>query len=99
MRLLAPLAAASLLALGCGTPPCQELGERICMCTNIGKDACRTQVQDQLKNVHPADAVCEDYLATCRSEKAAEAGAEFCEWLLTAAGKQACGIAPPLTPP
>ncbi len=93
MRLHALLAAASLHALGCGTSPCQELGERICGCTGIGKDNCRTQVQDQLKNTDPGDAVCETYLATCRSENAAADGAEFCEWILTAKGKQSCGIA------
>jgi hypothetical protein len=86
------LAAVPLLALGCGTPPCQELGERICMCTGIGKDSCKTQVSDQLKSADPGDAVCEQYLATCTSENASSVGAEFCEWLVTEGGKRACGI-------
>lgn len=93
MRHLALLAVASLL--GCGTPPCQELGERLCSCTGIGKEACKTQVQDQLKNVHPTDAQCEGYLATCGSDAPNfPKGADFCEWINTDAGKVACGIAP-----
>ncbi len=94
MRPLVLVAAVSLLALACGTSPCQELGERICGCTNIGKAACRTQVQDQLKTQDPGDAVCETYLPTCTNEAAKAQGAEYCEWILTAAGKEACGIAP-----
>ena len=89
MRLLAPLAVASLLALGCGTPPCEELGERLCICTGLSKDSCKTQVEEQLKNVHPGDSTCDAYLATCNAPE----GVNFCEWLGTASGKQACGIA------
>ncbi len=95
MRLLPAIAAASLLATACGTPPCQELGERLCACTGLSKESCKTQVEDHLKNHDPGDAVCEHYLASCHED----AGTVFCEWLGTEAGKQKCGIAPPPPPP
>jgi len=91
MRRLAAAAVALVLA-ACGDSPCQELGERICRCQpGFGTDACKTQVENQLKNLDPSEDVCDAHLATCN----APPGAELCEWLLTSQGKQACGLAPP----
>jgi hypothetical protein len=90
MRRLLPLALA-LLAAACSDSPCQDLGERLCSCTGQSSDVCKTQVEQQLETAGLGDATCEDYLASC----SAPAGTTLCEWLLTADGKQACGIAHP----
>lgn len=96
MRPLARLAVASLLALGCGEPPCQELGERLCGCTGLGASDCKAQVEEQLKSADPGDSACDGYLQSCDSGAPAfPPGADFCEWLGTEKGKQACGIAAP----
>ncbi len=92
MRLLAPLALATLLA--CSTSPCQELGERLCGCTGLGSDACKTQVEDDLKRNGMSDSTCDAYLASC----SAPANTDFCEWLLTEDGKKSCGITYQPTP-
>jgi hypothetical protein len=99
---LRPLAASFALALavlaaGCSKSPCQELGEKLCACTGVSKDACTSQVEDRLDNLDPplTEGRCDDVLATCN----APGNTTFCEWLLTADGKQACGIAPPPTTP
>jgi hypothetical protein len=81
--------ALALAALGCSESPCQELGERLCACTAAG-DTCETQVEGQLDSVDLTEGRCEEVLAVCN----APAGADFCEWLLTSDGKQACGLAP-----
>ena len=93
------VALASLLALAaaCSTSPCQELGERLCQCQpGTTKDTCKTQVQNQLKDLSPDESTCQKHLDQCN----APAGVDFCEWLLTANGKTACGLAPqpPPTP-
>ncbi len=90
MRLLATLALATLLA-ACSKDPCQELGERICSCSGIGTDACKTQVEDGLKQHGMDEATCDKYLASCNEPD----GVAFCEWLLTEAGKTNCGITAP----
>ena len=87
------VALASLLALAaaCSTSPCQELGERICQCQpGTTKDTCKTQVQNQLKNVSPDEGFCQGRLNVCNAPE----GVDFCEWLLTAPGKTACGLTP-----
>ncbi len=89
MRALAPLVLGTLLA-ACSADPCQELGEKLCACTGLSSDSCKKQVQDDLKRHGMSDSTCDAYLASCN----APAGTDFCEWLLTAEGKQACGIAP-----
>ena len=89
-RLVPALALAlALLAAGCSTSPCQELGEKLCACTGLASSTCKTQVEEQLKAVDVSQGRCDAYLATCQ----APAGATFCEWLRTADGKVACGLA------
>jgi hypothetical protein len=90
MRRLLAIALASLAA-ACSTPPCQELGERLCSCTGVSGDTCKTQVEDQLKGAGLSDSTCEQYLSTCDSSQAPTGN--LCEWLNTAEGKRACGIA------
>ncbi len=94
MRRIAAASVFSLVlaAAGCGDSACQELGERICACQpGLGQDACKTQVEEQLNSNDPGDAFCEAHLNTCN----APSGGNLCEWLLTAGGKKACGLAPP----
>jgi hypothetical protein len=87
------LAALLLLALAaaCGSDPCQDLGERICAC-NPGSttDACQSLTESQLNDASLSDGYCDQLLASCT----APSGAVFCEWLLTADGKAACGLTP-----
>jgi hypothetical protein len=90
MRLLATFALATLLA-ACSDSPCQELGEKLCACTGLSSDSCKTQVEDDLKRHEMSDATCDTYLGTCNAPE----GADFCEWLLTEDGKRLCGIAIP----
>jgi hypothetical protein len=88
---LAALAVA--LAAGCSKSPCQELGEKLCVCTGLSTDACKTQVEEQLKKIDPSQAQldrCDQLLGSCKEP----AGAVFCEWLVTADAKVACGVAP-----
>lgn len=94
MRRLAALALLALAA-ACSDDPCQELGERLCAC-NAGatSDACESQTKDQLDDLSLSDGDCEERLAAC----SAPPGAVFCEWLLTADGKVACGLTPPPAP-
>jgi hypothetical protein len=89
------LAAVALLALavGCGDSPCQDLGERICSCNpGATTDACEAQTESQLEDADLSDDDCDRLLGTCN---AVPPGAQFCEWLLTADGKEACGLTPP----
>jgi hypothetical protein len=88
---LAALTLALALA-GCSDSPCQELGEKLCSCTGAG-DACEAQVKAQLDVLDLTRGGCEDVLRTCDERQPPEA--DFCEWLLTEDGKQACGMAPP----
>lgn len=98
------LAAALSLALlatglaGCSTP-CQDLGNKICDCGAGGTslDTCKQQIKNQLAAAHvtsDVENVCSAALDTCN----APGGATFCEWIETAAGKQACGFANPPAP-
>jgi hypothetical protein len=91
-RLAALLLATALAALAaCGPSPCQELGQRICSCQpGLSSATCKTQVEQQLKSTNPGDGVCDKFLASC----VPPAGIDLCEWMLTEAGKKACGIAP-----
>jgi hypothetical protein len=88
------LAAVLLLAAAaaCGVSPCQTLGERICGCQpGYSTDTCKTLVERQLKDSKPSDAQCQAWLDSCQPP----AGSDLCEYMLTAAGQQACGLAPP----
>jgi hypothetical protein len=93
-RLAAALLVAALAA--CGKSACQELGERICACQPGGETSgtCTTQVQQTLKTSSPGESRCEQYLGTCK----APAGGDLCEFMLTEAGKTACGLTPPPAP-
>lgn len=87
--------AAALLAAGC-TSPCEELGGRLCGCQPTGttRDTCERQVEARVNAANPdgdQEAFCEARLGTCNAPE----GATFCEWVLTAAGKEACGLAQP----
>jgi hypothetical protein len=96
---LALAACAAVLAAGCSTSPCQDLGEKLCACTGLSSDSCKTQVEEQLKKIDPSQAQldrCDQLLASCKEPD----GAVFCEWLLTVDAKIACGVAPaPATTP
>jgi hypothetical protein len=90
---LALAASAAVLAAGCSTSPCQELGEKLCVCTGLSSDACKTQVEEQLKKLDPSQAEldrCGQLLGSCKEP----GGAVFCEWLLTTDAKIACGVSP-----
>jgi hypothetical protein len=88
------LAAALVLAVAlsaCGTSPCQELGQRICACQpGLPSSTCKTQVEQQLKNANPGEGKCDQLLQSCQPP----AGVDLCEWMLTEAGKRACGLTP-----
>jgi len=93
-RLLAApaLAAIGLALAACGGGPCQDLGERLCACDpGTNADTCQRRVKAQLKDIDPSSAL-EDYCQARLDACNAPAGAEFCEWLLTPAGKDACGL-------
>jgi hypothetical protein len=93
-HLLACTAAAALLsAAGCSTP-CQELGDVVCKCTPTGtsQDTCKRQVASVVSSANPTTAqenYCSDRLDTCK----APTGVNFCDWLQSGAGKEACGLA------
>jgi hypothetical protein len=91
-RLAAPALAAALVALAaCGTSACQELGQRICACQpGLSSSTCKTQIEQQLKSSNPGESTCQHLLDTCN----APSGVDICEWMLTEAGKQACGLTP-----
>jgi hypothetical protein len=93
MRRLLAIAATLLLAAGC-TSPCQELGDRICKCgpTGTSTETCKRQVSNAVDGVDPTnaqEAICSNYLDSC----GAPAGTDFCDWVATASGKTACGLA------
>jgi hypothetical protein len=93
-RLPIVLAAAALaLAAACSSSPCQELGQKLCVCTGLTGDACKTQVEDQLKRLDPNQATldrCQTLLDSCREPL----GVIFCEWINTVDGSAACGLSP-----
>lgn len=93
MRRLA-LAALAVLAAAC-TSPCQELGDRICRCppTGVTKDTCETQVKNAVGSpTSSQEDVCSKLLDSCNGPD----GVDFCEWITTEAGKEACGLAYPV---
>ncbi len=90
MRRLA-LASLAALAAAC-TDPCQELGDRICQCPPAGvtTDTCKTQVKNAVGSpTSDQDSKCSALLDTCNAPD----GVDFCEWITTEAGKEACGLA------
>lgn len=94
MRRLLILAALALTLAACGDGPCQDLGERLCACEpGTTSDSCKRRVQDQLNDINPSSAL-EDYCQQRLDACNAPSGAEFCEWLLTEEGKDACGLTP-----
>lgn len=96
MRRLAAALLLSALA-ACGKSACQELGERICSCQpgGLSSSSCTTLVQQQIKDSSPGESTCQHYLDTCH----APANGDLCEFMLTPAGKVACGLAvPPPSP-
>ena len=91
-RALLLIAAVAGFAAGC-SKPCQDLGDRICKCqpTGTSTDDCKKQVSNVVSSVDPTkdqDALCSDLLDSCHAP-----GVDFCEWLATAEGKAACGLA------
>jgi predicted small secreted protein len=90
---IAALVAIATLAAGCSNP-CQDLGDRICDCnpSGVSTDTCKRQVSNMLDDANPSkdqESVCSDYLDRCDAPR----GADFCTWLSSAEGKQACGLA------
>lgn len=88
------LVIAAVTALAACTPPCEELGNRICKCAPTGTttDTCERQVSNIHDSADPSsseDARCSDYLDSCD----APSGVDFCEWLSSPTGKAACGLA------
>jgi hypothetical protein len=90
------LAAAALLAAlaACGTSHCQDLGQRICACQpGLDSSTCKTQVENLLKVSGPGEGKCAELLSSCStSNPNAPAGVDLCEWMLTDAGRFACGL-------
>lgn len=103
-RALLSLTAAALCTVGlagCGNA-CEDLAARLCGCAGGGtaSDTCKQQIKNQLNDVGLTAGdkdFCAQKLATCGPDPAS--GAEFCEWLNTQAGKEACGLAYPATLP
>ena len=92
MRRLLPLAALALplIAGGCGKSNCQQLLERICSCSGASSQSCTTTIEDELKAVNPSadqQTICGEKLQSCNASN-------FCEWILTAQAKEACGLSP-----
>jgi hypothetical protein len=84
----------SLAVLACSTP-CEELGNKFCSCfSGTTQDTCENQVEAQIDDANPNGAQ-EDYCQARLDECHAPSGASFCEWLDTADGKEACGLAHP----
>jgi hypothetical protein len=89
-RLTAALLVAALSA--CGKSACQELGERICNCQpgGLSTGSCTTLDEQELKSSSPGESACNHYLDTCK----APPNVDLCEYMLTPAGKAACGLTP-----
>ncbi|HUL58035.1 MAG TPA: hypothetical protein VLU43_02095 [Anaeromyxobacteraceae bacterium] len=99
MRLAHLLAPIALLAAGCPTPPCTELGQRYCTCLPAGtaRDACNNQIKNAVSAAHPSgsnDDLCNCLLSTC----GAPPGIDFCDWVASDDAKVACGVAYPQSP-
>jgi hypothetical protein len=101
MRRPALLAAAlAALAAACSSP-CRDLGNRLCGCVGAGtlRDTCERMIKNQLDAVNPSrstEDTCDCLMGSCTSPAA---DVNFCEWIQTDAGKQACGLAYPPTSP
>jgi hypothetical protein len=98
MRRLLSIVALAVLAAGCNNP-CQDLGDRLCKCLPVGTttETCKREVDNAVKAADPTkdqDRACSDYLDSCN----APAGVDFCDWILTAEGEIACGLAYPPAP-
>lgn len=99
MRILAfALAAATLLATGCGNA-CQDLGARLCDCTPVGTThaSCVDSVKAEIGRLNPnkdEQAVCDQYLRSCyaRTDPATKKQIDFCSWIDGRCGKAACGL-------
>jgi hypothetical protein len=94
MRRLIPALAvcAALLATGCGKSNCQLMEERLCSCTGATSDACTTQSENLINGINPGRAE-QDQCGTLLSSCNPPSGVVLCEWILTANGKIACGLA------
>ncbi len=94
MRPLLPLALLVAALTAC-TGPCTELGNRLCQCVPIGttQDTCRREVDQQLSKQKPSDSQCSAWLDSCAVPSGVDV--QFCEFIQSTAGKEACGIAVP----
>ncbi len=102
IALVGVAAAAALAAAGCASP-CQELGDRVCLCQPQG--SARTQCDTDVKNrVGEAGATsaqqsfCSSKLDTCPTPPtswSASAPPPVCALLNTCQGKINCGLALP----
>ena len=95
-RILAPLA---VLAFGCSTPPCTDLGDRFCSCQPAGaqRDACKNQIKNAVSGAHTSkenDSLCTCLLSSC----AGPPNVDFCDWVASDDAKVACGVSYPTTP-
>lgn len=94
---VATVLVALALSAGCGDGPCQDLGEKLCGCDpGTSSTTCERRVEDRLDEIDPSSALedyCQARLDACNAGAAA-AGADFCEFLLTEDGKDACGLTP-----
>jgi hypothetical protein len=93
------LLAALLVALGAAgcTPPCQELGDRICNCLPQGqvRNNCKNNVKARVKASSLSGSeqdYCDGLLATCPDP---DGNTIACAYLETCPGKVACGLALP----
>lgn len=102
-RLLSALAVSSLLAAGACGSPCEDLGDRICLCQPPGgqRDACKQAIRDQIGKGNPKPGksqqdFCDERLrgtadlAACPNPSS---DANACEKQATEAGKVQCGLA------
>jgi hypothetical protein len=93
MRRLLLIAAVAALGAAC-TKPCEQLADEICKCspTGVSTETCKQQVSNAIGSISPTsnqESACSDYLDSCN----APSGVSFCDWLQTAEGKTACGLA------
>lgn len=94
MRTLAlALAAATVTGLvGCSNA-CQDLGDRICSCTQTGttKASCEQSVKTEVSSLNPDRSVqdaCQQALNTCYARD----NIDFCDWINSRCGKASCMI-------
>jgi hypothetical protein len=101
-RSVLPVVAAVALLAGCGSP-CEDLGDRICLCRlpGVDRETCRRSVDEQLSQGNPKPGkgeqdFCEQKLRTCPEPSKDE---NMCDRLSTPKGKVDCGLAIPDPPP